>query len=1018
MIQSLPTLTDAELARCPKPDDAASFGALATAQGYLPLQAMDVRARIDGLLAQVALTQTFVNTQEQPLEATYIFPLPDRAAVVRFRMEVAGRVIDGQLKERGQARAEYAQAVQAGQRAAIAEEDRPNVFNLRVGNLMPGESATVRLELSGPLPYSDGEATFRFPLVVAPRYMPGVPLPGLSVGSGTALDTNAVPDASRVSPPVLLPGYPNPVRLALSVDVHPSGLLPQDFRCSLHAALDAADGNGVRCIMLQPGERLDRDFILRFRVGGEGEGEGIRSTLALLRDAADSDEGTFALTLVPPADLAQKQRPRDVAFVLDRSGSMAGWKITAARRALAAMVETLTERDRFSVCAFDNVIETPPAFGNASLVAATDRHRFVAAEFLAGIDSRGGTEMAQPLELAAHALSAADASRDCILVLVTDGQVGNEDQILRHLGPKVGHIRIFTLGIDMAVNEGFLQRLAALGRGCCELIESEARLDEVMGTVHRLIGTPVLTGVRLEPAGFHLVPDTLVPGRLPDLFAGAPLNVLGRCRGNPGPITVQARDANGQYWSATVQPTLCTNAAVGQVWARGHIRELEDRCIVNASHAELQKRIIDTSLRFGVLCRFTAYVAVDHVIANRTGEMNRVTQAVEKPDGWADAELETADFDLALEEATEESAAYESPPMSLAARAPASAPMMRQFHAQNAPPAPGGVPNQRRAQNAPPPPAAAKPAAPSGGGIVEKLSKALRSLGTKALRGVEDEAAPADKKRASAPQCDAAAASAPAEQQKDEKPKARQEITQLTTDHSLAQALVDAKTIPAEEAGEHRFRNILWKYLGSKEVGEGPEVVTVPAQAGDRFLLCTDGLTAVVGDDQLLAFVRQQPDVQACADGLGQLALTSGSRDNVTAVVAEVTAGGTLRIGTATLVGNYREHLVDALDVKHFGDWTVCVVADGLCGQAVDEIASRRAIEVILRELMRNLVGVTSAERAQEIIRKAVVQANAEIIALKNLGTTVVLAAWRKGAAEMYVTNVGDSRCYRIAHTL
>jgi protein phosphatase len=114
-------------------------------------------------------------------------------------------------------------------------------------------------------------------------------------------------------------------------------------------------------------------------------------------------------------------------------------------------------------------------------------------------------------------------------------------------------------------------------------------------------------------------------------------------------------------------------------------------------------------------------------------------------------------------------------------------------------------------------------------------------------------------------------------------------IEQLTVDHSLAQALVDNKTISAAEAREHRFRNVLWKYLGSKEVGEGPEVKIVPIQAGDRFLLCTDGLSGPVPDHQLLSFAKEHPDVQQCADGLGQLALDNGSRDNVSCIVIEVT---------------------------------------------------------------------------------------------------------------------------------
>ncbi len=189
---------------------------------------MDIYTRIDGLIAQTDLTQTFQNVHAEPLEATYIFPLPDRAAVTRFRLEVAGRVIEGELKERAAARKEYDQAIKAGHRAAITEEERPGVFTMRVGNLPPGEEATVRLSLTGPLPYSEGEATFRFPLVVAPRYIPGTPLSGPSVGDGVATDTDAVPDASRITPPVLLPGFPKPeCGWRLSVEVcGPSPLAP------------------------------------------------------------------------------------------------------------------------------------------------------------------------------------------------------------------------------------------------------------------------------------------------------------------------------------------------------------------------------------------------------------------------------------------------------------------------------------------------------------------------------------------------------------------------------------------------------------------------------------------------------------------------------------------------------------------------------------------------------------------------------------------------------------------------
>ena len=525
MTQVLPQLPDQDVLR---PSDAeAGFGALNTALGPLPLKALDVRATIDGLLARIDVAQTFVNTHAEPLEATYIFPLPDRAAVTRFRLEVAGRVVEGVLKERGAARREYDQAIQAGHRAAITEEERPGVFTMRVGNLPPGETATVHLSLIGPLPFADGEATFHFPLVVAPRYIPGATLPGPSVGDGVAADTDAVPDASRISPPVLLPGFPNPVRLGLAVDVLPSSLAPADFRSSLHAVV-LGDGGVVRRIVLQPGERLDRDFILRFRLGRDQVG----ASLCLQPDEA-GDEGTFLLTLAPPTAMKDGQyRPRDVAFVLDRSGSMGGWKMVAARRAMARMVDSLTDRDRFTVLAFDDRIETPPGGEGQALTAATDRRRFQAVEFLNHVEARGGTEMAHPLDAATtELLSDGGAGRDRILVLVTDGQVGNEDQLLRTLAPRLKTIRVFTLGVDKAVNAAFLKRLSDLGGGHSELVESEERLDDVMDRVHRHIGTPVLTGLRLEPAGLSFTPGSLTPSRLPDLFVGTPLTILGRYRG-------------------------------------------------------------------------------------------------------------------------------------------------------------------------------------------------------------------------------------------------------------------------------------------------------------------------------------------------------------------------------------------------------------------------------------------------------------------------------------------------------
>ncbi|WP_326638155.1 VIT domain-containing protein [Streptosporangium sp. NBC_01755] len=611
MTISITTLPPEECS--PVPD--AGLGALSTERGNLPLESVDVTASVSGLMAGVEVVQGFRNPHDVALEATYVFPLPDRAAVTAFRMEAGGRVIEGVLKERGQARADYDQAIAQGRRAAIAEEDRPDVFTIRVGNIVPGERVTVRLTLNQPLPYEDGAATFRFPLVVAPRYVPGAPLDGERAGDGWAPDTDAVPDASRITPPVLLPGFPNPVRLSLAVTVDPAGLELREIRSSLHVVLQEEDTT----IRLQPGERLDRDFILRLATGAS-------TSLALAPDD-ENGEGTFTLTVVPdPAPAGA--RAKDVVLVLDRSGSMTGWKMVAARRAAARIVDTLTSRDRFAVLSFDTVVEQPDGL-DEGLSEASDRNRYRAVEHLARLEARGGTEMLAPLEQAAALL--ADSGRDRVLVLVTDGQVGNEDQILKRTGSRLAGVRVHTVGIDRAVNAGFLGRLAGLGGGRCELVESEDRLDEAMEHIHRRIGAPLVTDLALHAEGLDLVTETI--GHVGSIYPGVPLTVLGRYRGTAsGALTVRGLDAAGLPWERRVTSATVDNPAVRAIWARGRLRTLEDRYATG--DRSLEAEIVETSLRYGVLCRFTAFVAVDTEVVAEGGPGHRVIQPVELPSGW------------------------------------------------------------------------------------------------------------------------------------------------------------------------------------------------------------------------------------------------------------------------------------------------------------------------------------------------------------------------------------------------
>ena len=461
---------------------------------------------------------------------------------------------------------------------------------------------------------------FRFPLVVAPRYMPGRPYGGEDVGTGTQVDTTAVPDASRISPPLLLPGYPNPVRLAVDLRVHPGGLRFGAPRVSMPDLAISADGEGLR-IQLKPlADRLDRDLIVRFPLPSSE----IQSAVQV---ETKDGEHFWALGLVP-GDAHQRgpEVPRQVVALLDRSGSMGGWKMVCARRAVGRLIDSLGDADAFQVLAFDDTVAYLDPKKRA-LRPATDRERFLAIEQLGKVEERGGTEILLALQAGVAALA---GQRDPYLLLITHGQVGNESELLRWVQQHARGVRIFPVGIDRAVNAGLLEQLARVSGGVFTLVESEQALDEAMDGLRARINRPLLSEVTVGVPGAEVVGPR-------ELFAGTCTQLFGRVAGVlPATLEVSGVAADGAAFKRQLPVARAAAGSIAKMWARARVLELEHGSLAGwTDPACAPAAIAAFALKHGVLCRFTAFVAIDHD-RKVEGPLHRVTQAVSLPDGWAE----------------------------------------------------------------------------------------------------------------------------------------------------------------------------------------------------------------------------------------------------------------------------------------------------------------------------------------------------------------------------------------------
>jgi Ca-activated chloride channel homolog len=574
----------------------------------LPLRALSYRARVLDRFAEVTVEQTFENNLHQPLEAIYTFPLSADSCVTALEVRFADRVLKGVVARRDDARREFEESVARGQQAALVEQDREEIFTVSLGSLRPSESATVKLVYSELLPaFEGGETELRLPLVVAPRYSP-------------ALSRERAPD-----PPRLAEGLRAGIALSIDVEVWEESE-PTELSCTQHAVRTRSDSGKLMVQLAREDELLDRDFVLRWRTNGARE----RTLLCVTRQGGHA---YGVLALAPPVASERRGRPRDVVFLLDRSGSMEGDKLSAARKAVAKMLQSLRPDDNVTIATFSDRIDWFTGAAGALLVQASSRALSAAEKWLSSVAANGGTELGPALEAALSAL-AGGSTRLPLLVLVTDGQVGNEGEILKRAEPRLGSTRVFTLGIDSAVNAPFLRRLARLGRGTATLCEPGA-LGASLERMSRELSAPAALDLQLDDRELGLEPDALVPQRLPDLWAGRHEAVFFRCRNTSGSLVVRGSRADGEPFETLVRAEDVAFSSIAKLWARARIRDLEDR-----EHlAPLENRRAEISalaLEHQILSRFTSFLVVDRerVATDVVVPALTVVQPVEKPASW------------------------------------------------------------------------------------------------------------------------------------------------------------------------------------------------------------------------------------------------------------------------------------------------------------------------------------------------------------------------------------------------
>jgi Ca-activated chloride channel family protein len=591
----------------------------------LPLVHTDVTLDVRGLAAAATVTQQYVNPGTDPIEAVYVFPLPHDSAVYDLEIRIGNRLIRSTIREREEAKRVYDSAKSEGKRAALVEQERPNIFTASVANLMPGDHIDVRLRYVQPLSWEDGRIRLVFPMVVGPRYIPGSEAVS-HTGTGWAVDTDAVSDASRITPPVRNPDSRPGHDISLSVDLD-SGFEFGSINSVSHAITVRRLPDGRRRVELASGTTIpNKDFVLEVQ---QAESTQPKTALFLSPDPA-SGETYFLLSAFPPTVQPVKRVPMEMFYMIDVSGSMGGTSITQAREALVQALDRLSPGDRFGILAFNH---TYHEFASEPLTA-TSENVAAARRFVQNLEAGGGTEMLPALLQVMRKPETPGYLRH--IVLLTDGDLGNEEQIFDALRSNLSDARLYTVAIGSSPNFFLATKMAQFGRGTFTHIANIGEIRDQMGLLLGTIESPVLTDVKLTFEGATVA--DVYPQRPPDLFLHQPLLLYGRIsQGHSGRLRLTARAGDQPYEAnfAFDTSTASFHPGITTLWARQRVEDLIDhwRLSDEDARAGIRATLIAHAIRYRLVTRFTSLVAIEEIVANASRDSTTVPVVAELPTG-------------------------------------------------------------------------------------------------------------------------------------------------------------------------------------------------------------------------------------------------------------------------------------------------------------------------------------------------------------------------------------------------